>query len=59
MEKKAEDFNVYVGKVGNICISQMNYQLLDDVVIILHPKQIPLLIEWLTESLEEVSDEVV
>ena len=55
MKKTMTEVTVYDSDTGLICISQP-VMCEDDAVILLHPSQIDLLIEWLKEAKKETEE---
>lgn len=51
-EREMMQVKVYVGGSSMICLSQQNFGE-DDTVVILHPSQIDVVIEWLKEAKQE------
>lgn len=56
-EREMEQLKVYDGKNGHICISQSHFGSNEDDVIIIHPAQVDLLIQWLKEIKIELEKE--
>ncbi len=44
---------VYISEAGNICIKQ-DVPMEEETLIVLEPAQVPRIIEWLQECLEEI-----
>ena len=52
-ERTMLEVEVYASENGQVCIKQPQYGH-DDAIVIVHPSQIDLLIQWLKEVKEEL-----
>jgi hypothetical protein len=50
--EERREVEVYVGQKGHVCIKQLNYND-EEMLVLLHPDDVPRLIEFLKESQAE------
>ena len=55
MKREMFGAKVYVSDQGNVVLEQEDGSLGEQPMVILHPDQVPTVIEWLQEALKEAS----